>query len=163
MKDMKKEMINDFSDFKKFRVTDNFFETNNLEFISWLRFVEFDENITLLIDYQARAAGQTPMHDSDSDDGYNDPNKGFKAKDLPPLSVRNEQKVLLRMKIEATKVLMGYSNTLEEDLEMLETNKDMTFNTRNAILMRSGEKHILNHIIKTATLMSEYLNYDLTE
>lgn len=162
-KDMKKEMINDNSEFKKFRVTDNFNEGSMHEFMSWLRFVEYDENITLLIDYQARAASQTPMNDSDSEDGYNDPNRGFKAKDLPPLSVRSEKKVLLRMKLEASKVQAGYPTTLEEDLEILETDKDLTFNTRNAILMRSGEKKILKHIIETADIMYRYLDYDLTE
>lgn len=162
-KDMKKEMINDFSDFKKFRVTDNFNENIMHEFMSWLRFVEYDENITLLIDYQARAATQSTYQDSDSEDGHDDPNKGFKAKDLPPLSLRNEKKVLLRMKLEATKLQMNYPTTYEEDLEILETNQDLTFNTRNALLMRSGEKKILKHIIETCDLMQEYLDMDLNE
>lgn len=162
-KDMKKEMISDHSDFKKFRVTDNFNEGSMHEFMSWMRFVEYDENITLLIDYQARAASQTPVNDSDSEDGYNDPNKGFKAKDLPPLSIRNEKKVLLRMKLEAAKVEAGYPTTYEEDLALLEANEGLTFNTRNAILMRSGEKKILKHLIETADIMLRYLDYDLTE
>ncbi len=161
-KDMKKEMINDYSEFKKFRVTDNFSEGSMNEFMSWMRFVEYDENITLLIDYQARAASQTPTNDSDSDD-YDDPNKGFKAKDLPPLSIRNEKKVLLRMKLEASKVLAGYPNSLEEDLEILESNKELSFNERNAILMRSGEKVILKHIIETADIIMKYFDYDLTQ
>ena len=162
-KDMKKEMINDYSDFKKFRVTDNFNEGSMHEFMSWMRFVEYDENITLLIDYQARAASQTPVNDSDSEDGISDPNKGFKAKDLPPLSVRNEKKVLLRMQIEAMKVLSGYPTTYEEDLEILETNKELTFNTRNSVLMRSGEKKILEHLIETSGIMLKYLDYDPVE
>lgn len=113
---MKKEMINDNSDFKKFRVTENFNDNIMHEFMSWLRFVEYDENITLLIDYQARAANQAQAQDTDSDDGADDPNKGFKAKDLPPLSVRCEKKILLRMKLEANKLLSNYAQTYEEDL-----------------------------------------------
>ncbi|CAI2360645.1 unnamed protein product [Moneuplotes crassus] len=162
-KDMKKEMIGDLSDFKKFRVTDNFNEGSMHEFMSWMRFVEYDENITLLIDYQARAASQTPVNDSDSEDGYNDPNKGFKAKDLPPLSIRNEKKVLLRMKLEAAKVEAGYPTTYEEDLALLEADEGLTFNTRNVLLMRSGEKKILRHLIETADIMLRYLDYGLTE
>ena len=104
------------SDFKKFRVTDNFNDNIMNEFMSWLRFVEFDENITLLIDYQARAVNQSSAQDSDSDDAADDPNKGFKAKDLPPLSVRNEKKILLRMKLEANKLLQNYATSYEEDL-----------------------------------------------
>lgn len=118
-KEMKKEMINDMSDFKKFRVTDNFNDNIMHEFMSWLRFVEYDENITLLIDYQARAANQAQAQDTDSDEGADDPNKGFKAKDLPPLSVRNEKKILLRMKLEANKLLQNYPQTYEEDLGKL--------------------------------------------
>jgi len=161
-KDMKKEMINDYSEFKKFRVTDNFSDDQMNEFMSWIRFVEYDENITLLIDYQSRAASQSHLNDDDSDDSYSDPNKGFKAKDLPPLSVRSEKKVLLRMKLEATKVLLGYPQTLEEDLEILESGKELTFNVRNALLMRSGEKVILKHIIDTANILTTYFDYDLT-
>ena len=140
-KDMKKEMINDLSEFKKFRVTDSFNDNIMHEFLSWLRFVEYDENITLLIDYQARVATQSHMNDSDSDD-IDDPNRGFKAKDLPPLSIRNEQKVLLRMKLEASKLLAKYPTTYEEDLDILKNNTDLTDNTRNCVLMRSGEKEV---------------------
>jgi histone-lysine N-methyltransferase SETD3 len=162
-KAMKKEMINDYSDFKKFRVTDNFNENIMHEFLSWLRFVEYDENITLLIDYQSRASNQPAYNDSDSDDAADDPNKGFKAKDLPPLSVRCETKVLLRMKLEATKLLSRYPQTYEEDLEILANNKDLTFNTRNATLMRSGEKEILHHIVDTSNKMLEFFSLDVNE
>lgn len=130
-KEMKKEMINDMSDFKKFRVTDNFNDNIMHEFMSWLRFVEYDENITLLIDYQARASNQPTQHDSESDDAADDPNKGFKAKDLPPLSIRCEKKILLRMKLEANKLIQNYPNTYEEDMDILESNQELNFNTRN--------------------------------
>lgn len=114
----KKEMISDGSDFKKFRVTDNLRETNMFEFFSWTRFVEFDENYTVLIDYEARSAAKQPQFDDEDDERY-DSNRGFRAKDLPPLSVRNEKKVLYRLKIECMKVLEGYPTSLEEDLDVL--------------------------------------------
>jgi len=44
-------MIGDHSDFKKFRVVDNLEENIMIEFFSWLRFVEYDENITLILQY----------------------------------------------------------------------------------------------------------------
>lgn len=50
----KKEMIQDTADYKKFRVSANLRENTMQEFFSWLRFVEFDENYTVLIDYEAR-------------------------------------------------------------------------------------------------------------
>ena len=45
---VKKEMINDLADFKKFRVVDNLEDKIMHEFLSWLRFVEYDENIALM-------------------------------------------------------------------------------------------------------------------
>jgi histone-lysine N-methyltransferase SETD3 len=47
--EQKKEMINDWSEFRKFRVQGNF-SIAMYEFISWVRFVEFDENYAVLID-----------------------------------------------------------------------------------------------------------------
>lgn len=47
-KDLKKEMIHDSSEFKKFRVLDNFGETIMNDFLSWVRFVEFDEEMMVL-------------------------------------------------------------------------------------------------------------------
>lgn len=89
-------MIQDRSEFKKFRVVENFEERVMAEFLSWLRFVEYDENITLIYQYQGAAIQKAQRYrrgdESDSDD--EDPSKGFKAKDLPPLSIRNEKKVL---------------------------------------------------------------------
>ena len=48
-------MIKDQSEFKKFRVVDNLNERIMHEMLSWLRFVEYDENITLIMQYQAAA------------------------------------------------------------------------------------------------------------
>lgn len=48
-------MIKDHAEFKKFRIVDNFNERIMQEMLSWLRFVEYDENIMLLVQYQAAA------------------------------------------------------------------------------------------------------------
>lgn len=48
-------MIADHSDYKKFRVVDNFEDKVMHEFLSWIRFVEYDENITLMYQYQSMA------------------------------------------------------------------------------------------------------------
>ena len=55
MKQVKQDMIKDHAEFKKFRVVDNFNERIMQEMLSWLRFVEYDENIMLLVQYQAAA------------------------------------------------------------------------------------------------------------
>lgn len=161
----KKEMISDGSDFKKFRVTDNLRETNMFEFFSWTRFVEFDENYTILIDYEARSAAK-PKYEDEDEERF-DSNRGFRAKDLPPLSVRNEKKVLLRMKIECTKVLEGYPTSLEEDLEILAQDEEgkgpvpVSENYRNCLLMRSGEKQVLKYLIDSVDLLLPLLDLNL--
>ena len=112
------------------------------EFFSWLRFVEYDENITLIYQYQGAAISRAQKYrrgdDSDSDN-EDDPSKGFKAKDLPPLSIRNEKKVLTRILFLAKEAYDKYDRTLEEDLKELERT-DLTFNIRNCLLYTSGEK-----------------------
>jgi histone-lysine N-methyltransferase SETD3 len=97
---VKKEMIGDTNDFKKFRVVANFEDRIMIEFLSWLRFVEYDEKITLLYQYKGAAiteAQKKRKHDDSDSDEEDDPSKGFKAKDLPPLSIKNEKKVLERI------------------------------------------------------------------
>jgi hypothetical protein len=48
-------MIKDHSEFKKFRVVENFEDKIMHELLSWLRFVEYDENISLILHYQGAA------------------------------------------------------------------------------------------------------------
>ena len=72
MKQVKQDMLKDTSEFKKFRVVDNFQEKIMQEFLSWLRFVEYDENIMHIIHYQAAAQSAAQRfrrgEDSDSDE-----------------------------------------------------------------------------------------------
>jgi hypothetical protein len=40
-----------------------------LEFFSWIRFIEFDENYTILIDYEARASNKGKNEVENDDEG----------------------------------------------------------------------------------------------
>lgn len=154
-------MIGDHAEFKKFRVVENFEEKIMHEFLSWLRFVEYDENITLIYQYQGAAISQQQKYrrgeDSDSDD--HDDTKGFKAKDLPPLSIRNEKKVLEKIHTLAKTAYDKYDTSLEEDLKILER-EDLTFNQRNCVLFRSGEKKILQFLMNTTQKILPLLDMD---
>lgn len=111
-------MIKDGAEFKKFRVVDNFNERIMHELMSWLRFVEYDENIMLLVQYQAAAQNAAKKYrrgDDDSESDDDDPSKGFKAKDLPPLSIRNEKRVLKKIYDLCNASLQSYPTTYEED------------------------------------------------
>lgn len=100
------------------------------EFLSWLRFVEYDENIALIYQYKGAAiseAQKKKKHEDSDSDGEDDQSKGFKAKDLPPLSIRNEKKILEKIEMMSREALSKYPNDLAEDLEILKR-KDLTFN-----------------------------------
>jgi hypothetical protein len=58
MKQVKKDLIKDNSESKKFRVVENFEDKIMHEFMSWIRFVEYDENITLIYQYQGAAVSK---------------------------------------------------------------------------------------------------------
>lgn len=163
MKQVKQDMLKDHSDFKKFRVVENLEDKVMHEFLSWIRFVEFDENITLIMQYQSAAIQAANRNrrgdDSDSDDD-SDASKGFKAKDLPPLSIRNERKVLEKIYKLSKESYDKYETTLEEDLKILEERTDLTFNERNCVLYRSGEKQILKFLMTSAQKMLPLLDMD---
>ena len=143
-------MISDQADFKKFRVSEDLNERNMHECFSWCRFVEYDENIALIYQYQG-AANARNNRNEDSDDESN----GFNGKSLPGLSIRNETRVWQKLKLLSQESLGNYPTTYQEDLEILEKNEGLTFNTRNCVLFRSGEKKILHFLIETADLVTE--------
>jgi hypothetical protein len=69
-----------------------------------------------------------------------------------PYSIENERRAMRRLLQSVEKALARYSTTLEEDETLLvSTNSKRSFivspgsNRRNAMLVRSGEKHILLH------------------
>ena len=149
---IKKEIINDQADFKKFRVVENMEDKVMLEFLSWLRFVEFDENVTLIYHYKGAAisaAQKYRRHEESDSDEDDDPGKGFKAKDLPPISIRNEKRVLEKIIQLCKTSYEKYPTSYEEDLKILERT-DLTFNNSNCVLFRSGEKKILLYLINIA-------------
>lgn len=123
-----------------FRVQANFEEPIMNKFISFLRFVEFDENVALLyqIKGQWTASKRQNPNDSDDMDGANT----FQADDIPTISIQNERNVWQRIRAMCIESLARYPASLGEDYEMLKR-EDLTFNERNCVLFRSGEKEIL--------------------
>mmetsp|Transcript_14414 Transcript_14414/g.14025 ORF Transcript_14414/g.14025 Transcript_14414/m.14025 type:complete len:246 (+) Transcript_14414:1026-1763(+) len=151
---LKKEMIGDDADFKKFRILASYDERIVHEFLSWMRFVLYDEKITLLYEYKGMAITAAQKYkqrhaDSDSDD-EEDYSKGFKAKDLPPLSINNEKKVLQKIYDMSVEAMNKYPTSYEEDQEILKRT-DLTFNQSNSVLYRAGEKEILQFFITTTS------------
>ena len=70
----------------------------------------------------------------------------FKAKKIPMISKENEIKVLKTLKLLCRDSLYDYPTTIEEDIELLKDDK-LTFNQRNCIIFRKGEKVIFKFYI----------------
>jgi len=74
--DVKMKLINETKPFTKFRVVDNFEEKVMSEFLSWIRFVEYEGDMALLYlakneainDHQKKRAANKGMQDSDDSD-----------------------------------------------------------------------------------------------
>jgi hypothetical protein len=62
---------------------------------------------------------------------------------LPAVSIENEIAMLTKLKYIAEKCLNKYPDTYETDMELLKQ-KDLSFNKRNAIIFRSGEKKVFH-------------------
>ena len=123
-----------YSDFRKIRVSEDLAEKNMHHFFSFLRFAVFEGDPMKLYSYQfeQKAAKKT---EDDEDDVY-------QGNNIPPISPENENKVLLQVQFLAQQQLDKYPTTYEEDLKILEQDKTITWNNRNALLMRLGEKKV---------------------
>lgn len=117
------------------------------KFLSFLRFVEFDENIAML--YQIKGQWQQRRRPQPEDSDDEQPSNYFQADQIAPISKKNERKIWLKIKQMSQEFLARYPTTLDEDLEILQRT-DLTFNMSNATLFRSGEKVILHHLIEMA-------------
>jgi len=74
---------------------------------------------------------------------------GFKLDDIEPISVRNEIKALEDIRAAAKLTLSGFPQSLEHDEKSVAEGID-DFNLRNCVIMRRGEKQVLNWFIRVA-------------
>jgi hypothetical protein len=123
----KLKLINEKKSFNKFRVVDNLDEKVMREFISWIRYCEYDEDISMLylekneLVIEAQKKRQNQNQNMDSDDSDNgDIQNVFKGTSIRPMSIHNEVKVWNRI-ISACKLqLEKYPSSYEDDLKILE-------------------------------------------
>lgn len=89
----------------------------------------------------------------------------FKARDLTPISIRNEQLMLKKLITICINYLCKYPTSYKHDLEILERDRVehyLTVNQRNCILLRCGEKRILHFIIDNAQKLLPLLENDIS-
>ncbi len=119
-------------DSKKIRVSEDLTEKNMHNFFSFLRFSIFRGDPMQLYNYQFQQNATKKSEDEDE--------QPYEGTNIPPLTIENEKQVLLSILRLAQKQLAAYPTSYEADLKLLEESKDLTWNHRNALLMRSGEK-----------------------
>lgn len=100
---------------QRFRVLADFLEPIMQNFLSFVRFAVFDDNITILYQIKGQAmeamARQRQQRQDDSDSDDNDDK--FEAKDIKPISIDNERKMLKKIRQFCENGLAKYPETWE--------------------------------------------------
>jgi len=119
-------------------------------FLSWIRFVVYDGDLDELY------LSMTDAYDEAKKAA--DGKKVGSIKDfVKPIDIHNEVRAWTKIFQIASDALAKYPTSLEEDLKLLAdedkldpADKTLTYNTRNCVLLRVGEKKILNYLLDTA-------------
>ena len=101
----------------------------------------------------------------DSDDDDHVP-LSWKAENLGAMSVQNERKVLQLIHQVCTAALKQYPTSLQEDIAILakdDIEHNLSFNLRNCVLFRQGEKEVLHYYIEFSDYMSSLLGMKFRE
>ena len=122
-------------------------EENTYKFLSFMRFVEYDGDMMLLAAAKMKDEQAHPPTEEGATIEY-------KAENLSVISIKNESKILSKIKQMSETYLAAYPNSIEEDTEILardDKEQYLTFNQRNCVYFRKGEKEILIWFIQFTT------------
>jgi histone-lysine N-methyltransferase SETD3 len=158
--DVKKEVFLDGMEktLTEFRVNGHMKEKTMDNFLSWIRFVVFDGDLDdLYVKVTDALAEAKKVAEAAGKKKWGSIGDYVKAIDL-----HTEIRMWRKIHQVATEALSKYPTTLEEDKALLakeeaadQAAKTLTYNTRNCVLLRVGEKKILNYLIDTATALVE--------
>ena len=131
-----------------------------VEFLSWIRYVQFTGDVTQL--YLAKNEAQIEAQkrqQTGSDDEDIDTSDAFKGTSLKFMGIDLELKVWQAVTNVCLNQFKCYETTQQQDLEILETNMfngvELTQNQRCGVLYRSGEKKILHFLMDAAENISK--------
>mmetsp|Transcript_15397 Transcript_15397/g.15375 ORF Transcript_15397/g.15375 Transcript_15397/m.15375 type:complete len:490 (+) Transcript_15397:259-1728(+) len=144
---MTKRSLIDGNSSQTFRVQADEKENIFNEFLGFLRFLELND-ISIL---------PRIMEECQEED-----QPGFKPSKVKPISLANERKVLQHVQKLAKSGIDLYPETLQEDAQILQR-EDLTENQRNCVLMRQGEKQILDWYFKFSDLALALLDMERKE
>jgi len=83
----------------------------------------------------------------------------FRVESMDPVSIPNETKVLEAISNSSAEELQKFDCSIDEDTRLLESKDEkLTKNIRNCIIMRRGEKEVLEYFILMAPTLIPLLN-----
>ena len=131
----KKYFQNEYELVRRFNLNNNFYESQIIELLSFLRFILFEGDIDEL--YNAI---------SSSDNIYNE-EVPLTFYYIQPITKELEIKVLKHLSLLCRRALGKYPTTFEEDLNLIKTKKNISFNLRNCLYLLMSEKTVLSYFI----------------
>ena len=120
---------------RSFNLNNNFYESQIIELLSFLRFILFDGDINDL--YNA----------INSSENYYNEEVVLSFYYIQPITKELEIKVLKHLSLLCRKALSKYPTSFEEDQNMLKNKKHISFNLRNILLLLMSEKMVLSYFI----------------
>ena len=131
----KKFFQNEYELVRRFNLNNNFYESQIIELLSFLRFILFEGDINEL--YNAI---------STSDNIYNE-EVPLTFYYIQPITKELEIKVLKHLGLLCRRALGKYPTTFEEDLNLIKSKKNISFNLRNCLYLLMSEKTVLSYFI----------------
>ena len=126
---------NEYELVRTFNLNNNFYESQIIELLSFLRFILFDGDINDL--YNAI---------NSSENIYNE-DVPLSFYYIPPITKELEIQVLKHLHLLCRKALAKYPTTFEQDQNLYQTKKNISFNLRNCLLLIMSEKTVLSYFI----------------
>jgi histone-lysine N-methyltransferase SETD3 len=134
--DLKKNFFqNEYEFVRTFNLNNNFYESQIIELLSFLRFILFDGDINDL--YNAI---------NSSENIYNE-DAPLTFYYIPPITKELEIHVLKHLHLLCRKALAKYPTTFEQDQNIYKTKKNISFNLRNILLLLMSEKTVLSYFM----------------
>ena len=130
---------------RAFNLNNNFYESQIIELLSFLRFILFNGDINEL--YNAISSSENIYNGEVPLTFYY----------IQPINKELEIKVLKHLSLLCRRALGKYPTTFEEDLNLIKTKKNISFNLRNCLLLLMSEKTVLSYFIYFCEYCTELL------
>ena len=134
--DLKKNFFqNEYEFVRTFNLNNNFYESQIIELLSFLRFILFDGDINDL--YNAINSSENIYNEDAPITFYY----------VPPITKELEIQVLKHLHLLCRKALAKYPTNFEQDQNIYKTKKNISFNLRNILLLLMSEKTVLSYFM----------------